>query len=194
LEQKKEAIMNTIRDAKSNSSWRSPRELIDHIVAAHHDNIRLTLPDLEQLTETIAHDELIPSAARQRLESELTELTDMLERHIAEQEGWLFPLIRHIKDSADETEWDYVVGDSLHWLIGREGGDDAALLDRAEQVGLLVRDAARNLQDPIIAGLLERVHVLCRDVPAHARLESEILFPWVEKLIKEEGLVCNDLW
>ena len=186
--------MNAIRDANSGRSWRNPRELIDHIVATYHDTIRLTLPDLEQLTDTIGREELVPLAARERLESELIELTDLLERHIAEQEGWLFPLIRHIKDATDETEWDYVVGDSLHWLMGREGGADAELLDRAEQVGTLLRDAARNWKEPIVADLIERVQLVCRDLPTHARLEAEVLFPYVEELIKEEGLVCNELW
>lgn len=186
--------MNAIRDANSGRFWRNPRELIDHIVATYHDTIRLTLPDLEQLTDMIGRQEVVPLAARERLESELTELTDLLERHVAEQEGWVFPLIRHIKDVPDETEWDYVVGDSLHWLMDRAGHEDAELLDRAQQVGTLLHDAARNWKDPIVADLIERVQVLCRNLPNHARLEAQVLFPWVEELIKEEGLVCNELW
>ena len=186
--------MNAIRDANSGRYWRNPRELIDHIVTAYHDTIRLTLPDLEQLTDMIGREEFVPLAARERLQSELTALTDLLERHIAEQEGWVFPLIRHLKDVTDETEWDYVVGDSLHWLMGRAGDEDAELLDRAKQVGTLLRDPAWNRQDTIVADLIKRVQVLCRDLPNHARMESEVLFPSVEELIKEEGLVCNELW
>jgi iron-sulfur cluster repair protein YtfE (RIC family) len=194
LEHQKEAIMNAIRDANSGRSWRNPRELIEHIVAGYHDTIRLTLPDLEQLTDVIGRQDGVPLAVRERLESELTELTDLLERHVAEQEGWVFPLIRHIKDVTDETEWDYVVGDSLHWLMDRAGNEDAELLDRAEQVAVLLRDVAVSRTDSIVPDLIERVQVLCRDLPNHAHLEAQVLFPWVEELIKEEGLVCNELW
>jgi hypothetical protein len=78
--------------------------------------------------------------------------------------------------------------------MDRAGNEDAELLDRAEQVAVLLRDVAVSRTDSIVPDLIERVQVLCRDLPNHAHLEAQVLFPWVEELIKEEGLVCNELW
>ena len=48
--------------------------------------------------------------------------------------------------------------------------------------------------DPTIADMAEQLQVLCRDLPEHIRLETEVLFPSVKSLIKEEGLAEPALW
>ena len=186
--------MNTIQDAVSGSTWSNPHELIDHIVTAHHDYARMMLPDLEQLADRVAGDGECSIANKDQLESLLCELTDLVERHLTEQESWLFPLIRHLHDGGGETEWSYELDESLEWMMDRMARENQELLSLAMQLhDSLVGDGSMK-NYPLVADLAKQVQVLCRDMPKHLRLETDVLFPRVKGLINEEGMTNCTLW
>ena len=172
-------------------SWVSPHELIDHIVTVHHDYLRMTLPDLEEFNDWIASQGTLPSRLKDGMCSELTALADLLERHLSEQENWLFPMIRHLDEAAGQTEWAFQLGDCLEWLMDRVSHENVDLLGHVGSLQAYMRDLAHSANEPPIANLAGQVATVCNDLPKHARLETEVLIPWVKELIKEEGLVCT---
>ena len=183
--------MKVFRDPTSGKCWATPHELIDHIVTAYHDYVRMTLPELDELSDRIAREVIVPGCLKDGICSELTTLADLLERHVSEQENWLFPMIRHLDDAAGETEWALELGDCLQWLMDRVAHENVELLDHMERLQACVRDEARSGKEPLIANLAEQVEGLCKDLPKHARLETDVLLPWVKEVIKEEGLVSS---
>ena len=183
--------MNVFRDPTSGRSWVSPHELIDHIVTAHHDYVRMTLPELDEFSDRIAHEFIVPRRIRDGMCSELATLADLLERHVSEQENWLFPMIRHMREAGDQTEWDFELGDCLDWLMDRVAHENVELLGHMERLQGCLRELAGSGNEMVVANLAEQVEGLCKDVPKHARLETDVLIPWVKELIKEEGLVSS---
>jgi regulator of cell morphogenesis and NO signaling len=190
----KEVNMNAIQDAVSGKTWNCPHDLIDHIVTAHHDHIRMMLPELEQFADRLDGEPDWAAAGRGQVESQLNELTDLLERHLTEQESWLFPLIRHLRDSDGETEWSYELDESLQWMMDRIACENEELLCHATQLLDSLRELARKKPEPLVADLIEQLQVLCTELPKHLRLERDVLFPSVTALIKEEGMADCGLW
>src|SRR3972149_9225830 len=99
--------------------WTSLRELMEHIVETCHDGLRMAAPELEVAAERLAQTEELPTHLRDPLQLELTALADLLETHIAEQENWLFPTVRHLDDLAGATEFFVDLAEGLESMMER---------------------------------------------------------------------------
>jgi regulator of cell morphogenesis and NO signaling len=150
--------------------------LCDHIVAAHHDPLRLELPRLEETAATVVrvHGQDDPRLAT--LASELHDLTDELVAHVDREEAQLFPAC--VAAEAD---------------AGTADGD--ALLDELEDDHADVGDALRRVRaladdyrlETARCGthrlLLEKLAALERDLHVHIHEENNVLFPRVRSLL-----------
>ena len=162
--------MNTINDPTSARRWRSVPELIDHIVAAHHGYLRLTLPVLD------------------RLAREFTALADLLETHLAKQECVLFPRIRQLREPVGETAWACHMGDSLDELLARMTRENHDALARLGQLETCLADRAWAGTGPVADQLIESVQELHDNFAEHVHLESAVLFPQARELLQGQGL------
>ena len=180
--------MNTINDPTSARRWRSVPELIDHIVAAHHGYLRLTLPVLDRLVDQIARTKLIPAGWMDRLAREFTALADLLETHLAKQECVLFPRIRQLREPVGETAWACHVGDSLDELMARMTRENHDALARLGQLETCLADRAWAGTGPLADQLIEDMRELHDNFAEHVHLESAVLFPQVRELLQGQGL------
>lgn len=180
--------MSAIRDPATGRSWGGARELVDHIVSVHHGYLRLTLSALDRLTERIALEHVVPLPLMDRLNREFTALADLLETHIAKQECWLFPKIRHLREPVGEICWACQMGDGIEELmtrLEREIHEAIALLD---QIDACLSDARWRGKGPLVEQLKSEMRELHENFSKHARLETEVLFPHVHELMQGHAL------
>ena len=185
--------MSTRHYASSSRSWATPHELIDHIVTTYHDHTRMALPELGEVLERVTEDRVLAAGPRERLISELTALADQLETHLEEQEGWLFPIIRHMDEAADESEWACELAESLEWLMDRAAHENGQTLTQLNRVQRCLRGAAIGDQQ-LATDLIEQVQLVGKNLREHTQLETDVLFPWVKELLTAEGLVTSGLY
>ena len=140
-------------------------ELCDHIVAEHHDRLRVELPRLDGLLERVvrAHAEERPSV--EQLRDTFVALRTDLEGHLAAEEELLFPLVRsdgpYDAAQLDELEHDHEwAGTALARMRALTDGYD---LDRA----------LCNTHRAALDGLRE----LELDLHQHIHEENNVLFP-----------------
>jgi regulator of cell morphogenesis and NO signaling len=184
----------TLLDPKTEKSWTTPRELIDHIVATHHDRLRLVLAELDEIPERIASERRVPAQLIDRLQQALTPLVDRLETHLMEQEGCLFPMIRHLHEDADETEWTTEMDDSVEWLMDRVDHENQETLDLVQKVQACLRHPAWSGKGPLVDELIEEIQSLDDDLKDHFHLETEVLFAQVREQLKAERLTHSGLF
>ena len=180
--------MNTMRDPTTARSWATVRELTDHIVSVHHGYLRLTLPILDRLTEQIAREHLVPATLMDRLGRLFTALADLLETHIAKQECWIFPKMRHLHEPVGEVCWASVLDDGLEEQMGRLANDNHEALTLLKQIETCLSDARWSGKGPSVDQLKEDMRELHENLSQHAHLENEVLFPHVHELLQPQGL------
>lgn len=180
--------MNAIRDPTTCRCWPSVRDLLDHIVSVHHGYLRLTLPMLDRLAERIAREHAVPPAAMDRLERELTGLADLLETHIARQESWLFPRIRHLREPVGEVGWVTVLGDRLEEQLTRMIEDNYEALARLDRIESHLSDSCWLGKGPLVEQLIDDIGELHENFTDHARIEAELLVPHVHEILEGAGL------
>jgi len=150
-------------------------ELCDHIVATHHERLRVELPRLSTLWEKVvrAHGKERAELAEVRSMFELLRVE--LEQHTGEEETTLFPACRRL----DETG--VVEAALLDELPGLEGDHAAAgnLLERLSELtgGYDLEHAMCNTHRAAIDGLRE----LQSDLHVHIHEENNVLFPRVRE-------------
>ena len=116
-------------------------------------------------------------------------MTQRLERHLSEQESCVFPLIRHLEEAVGTSEWAYELGDNLEWMIDRLSRENHELLSQLDQVRESLRTAGWADDVPTTPDAVGELRLLCDDLPRHIRLEADVLCPWVQELLQEEGLL-----
>jgi iron-sulfur cluster repair protein YtfE (RIC family) len=183
----------TSLDPTTEQLW-TPRQLIEHIVAAHHDRLRLVLAELDQVSEQIASEHCVPDELSDRLEQTLTPLVDLLETHLSEQEGCLFPMIRHLHEAAGETEWASEFDESVELLMDRSARENQEAIDLVQQVQACLRHPAWFGKSPLVDELIEEVQSLHEDLIEHICLETNVLFPKVRQQLKADGLTHAGLF
>lgn len=181
--------MKPFRDPTTGQTWANPRELIDHIVTNHHDHLRMTLPELDDLADRVADEASVPAHVKDRLQAELMVLAERLDRHLSEQESCVFPLIRHLDEAAGTTEWAYELGDNLEWMVDRLSRENQELSNTLDQVRQFMREAGWSENAAATPDSVAELRVLCDQLPRHIRLEADVLCPWVKQLLQEEGLL-----
>lgn len=161
--------------------WPDPQEwdttfLARYIVEAHHRYVRESLPVLREFAEKVerVHGRTRPELGAIR--EKITDLAEELERHLAEEEAEVFPLIAALADGdgvgrgAAATDPDAVL---------------AALEDDHERAGTLTRQI-RELSDDFtppetacntFRALYAKLHEFEEDLHRHVHLENNVLFP-----------------
>ncbi len=153
-------------DPHSRPAFRTAGELIEHIVAAHHEHLRAELPRLERaLAERAGQREL---ALLRRVRSEI-------EQHLLREEQTLFPLIVRLERmrGGGQRPERHPFG-SLRNPI--------AFMLQDHRIDEQLLSELRPLIEPACA---ERLSAIEADLRVHVALEDEILFPWAVRL--EEG-------
>ncbi|HVU76045.1 MAG TPA: iron-sulfur cluster repair di-iron protein [Gaiellaceae bacterium] len=150
--------------------------LCDHIVAEHHEPLRLELPRLEQTAATVVRVHGADDPRLATLAAELHHLGDELVAHFDREEAQLFPACIAAEADAepaardallDELEDDHAdVGDALRRV--RELADDYRL------------ETARCGTHRL---LLESLTALEQDLHTHIHEENNVLFPRVRGLL-----------
>ena len=180
--------MNTIRDSTTGRSWATSRELIEYIVSVHHGYLRLSLPVVDRLIEQIVRGQRVPLGLMDRLQRELTALADLLDTHIAKEECWLFPKIRHLREPVGEICWACQLDDGLEELMERLGHDIQQALTLFDQIDACLGDGRWTGKGPLVDQLKDDVRELHENFVRHANLEMSVLFPHVRELLREQAL------
>lgn len=151
---------------------RPASELIDHIVARHHDLLRREVPRLQRLAVKVArvHGERHESLVR--LWFLVERFADEIADHMAKEENILFPLIRQREEAGDA--WRGSLGAAIRQM---ELDHDGA----GEILGAM-RSVTSDFQPPQEAchtwrALYEGLAHLERDMHRHVHEENNILFP-----------------
>ena len=168
-----EALENSQLDGQhlERNDWRraSISELCDHIIAAHHDRLRVELPRIDELLTTVVR---VHGAQHHELHDLLRlfkSLRRELESHIETEERAVFPACRAAE--ADGAAFDLDVL-AVHEQEHEETGDAlVALRELAhdyDPAGTLCGTHRR---------LLEALHRLELDLHQHIHEENNVLFP-----------------
>jgi len=158
-----------------NWTQRPLSELIDHIIAGHHDYLRENLPRIDQLVERVvrAHGERDPRLGA--LRDAFGTFCKDIDSHMAKEEQILFPLVRaigHGKPAADNH-----CGSVANPIGVMEAEHDAAgdlLLQMRELTdGYVAPKTACNTY----RALLDALEQLESNMHVHIHKENSILFP-----------------
>ncbi len=161
--------------ASTGTDWtRAPlSELADHIVTAHHDYLRASLPRLSYLTARVrhAHSEKYPALAE--LDEVFNTLRAGLEAHTMKEEAVLFPCIKqldggHAPSAGCSVSQTVVVMEAEH--------------DQAGDGLKKIRDLTNDFTPPTDTcnthrALLFSLQELESDMHQHVHKENSILFP-----------------
>lgn len=163
----------------------SMTELADHIITAHHDYLRATLPRLSYLTGRVknAHSDKYPALAE--LDEVFNKLRAGLEAHTVKEESMLFPCIKQL-DSGQAPASDCSVSHAVEVL---EAEHDVAG-DGLKKIRALTNDFT-TLSDTCNThrALLFSLQELESDMHEHVHKENSILFP--RAVAREKELLSN---
>lgn len=149
-------------------------ELADHIERTHHAYLRRVLPHLHVLAERVAmrHEEEFPSLGE--LRRVLVAFREGIEAHLAEEEQFVFPVIRAIERSGPSSSARRVMGKALEQLLDEhEEAGDVLRAIRALTGEYASPEGACEAYRAMLAGLRE----LERKMHEHVHLENNVLFP-----------------
>jgi len=177
----------TVLTQPARKLWTEPSELVKHIVARHHASLRQKLPHLDRLLDRIVLDATKPSALLEQVRRDFTTLADLLDTHVTQQEGWLFPRILHLCDSVSASGWACEWEDHLKEALDSQGADSREALERARKVCQALKDPAWSLTGPAGRDFAAAMPALLADLQEHLDLESNILFPDIRDLLRLYG-------
>jgi regulator of cell morphogenesis and NO signaling len=171
-----EALLAALEHAIANRTERmvpDPRgmstpELVSHIVSTHHTHLYAAMPFLEPLASKVArvHGEHNPKLSA--LRDAVRELFELLEPHMREEEGVLFPALTSPRADARLIEGELASMQQEHLTIG-------ALLAN-------VRALAHDFEAPDWAcgsyrTLMKELAALEMDTLCHVHVETHVLMP-----------------
>ena len=175
-----ETVREKLREARSgdgeeSGEWDSLSELVDDIVANHHDYLRAELPSLERTVRKVvrvhgdAHPEL------EEIESTFLDLADEVTRHIEDEEENVFPELERLDDDAALTaDEEARIREAIDHLED-EHDAAAAHLERLRSLSddyAVPEDACTSYRN-----MLDRLQLLEEDMHLHIHKENNVLFP-----------------
>lgn len=171
-------------DESLSENWldASLTELCDHIERTHHAYLKEELPRLTELVAKVveAHAESHPELAT--VQEVFASLRAELEPHMFKEEQVLFPAIRQLEESAEDTRFPFGTVQNPIRMMEQEHDDAGYALSR---IHTLTRDyAVPEDACNTYRGMLARLRQLERDMHRHVHKENSVLFP---RAIKLEG-------
>jgi iron-sulfur cluster repair protein YtfE (RIC family) len=186
--------MSAIKKLAIEPGWTNLRDLMEHIVETCHDELRMIAPELDESAERIGQSEDLPADLRDELQMELAVLADLLETHIAEQENWLFPTVRHLGDLAGATEISVDLGEGIESLMERVADEHRQMQASLERINACLGSSGAEKLGSRKDELCERLRVVGEHLPTHDHLETDVLFPWISRTLKQEGFTNDGLF
>jgi regulator of cell morphogenesis and NO signaling len=180
--------MDMIHDPATEGSWASPIDLLQDIIKTHHGYLRKKLPQLDLLANRIARERFLPAELMDRFQREFTVLADLLENHLTQQEGWLYPRIRRLCESVATSDCACPVDSDLQTALGHAVNENQEALEWMERVQESMRDPRWQDRDALVAELLQGIRDLADDLATHVHRETEVLFPRLQDLLHARGL------
>jgi regulator of cell morphogenesis and NO signaling len=158
--------------------WQSASlsDIIAHILAQHHEFLRLELPRIQLLLHRLLSRESADIATRAKaILDAFVPLKAEVEMHLMKEEQILFPLTQQIENAAEPF--------SFH--CGSVRNPISVMMmehDNAKQALARIREVTENFTLPAdatatLAGLYAALQQLERDLLTHIREEDDILFP-----------------
>lgn len=172
-------------DDTEHDEWETPGELVDNIVAVHHEYLREELPELESLIDTVSrvHGENHPEL--HELGELFPELAEEMRTHIVEEEEDGFPIIEKLDrgESLTDDEVETLNEEIEHFEDDHD--ETAEMLERIEELtnGYEVPDDAC----PSYRAMLARLEELEEDTHMHVHKENNVLFPEAEALLQSDA-------
>ncbi len=150
-------------------------ELCEHIVTAHHDRMRATLPEISELVATVVRVHQVQRPELQDLRRLFEGMREELESHMTVEEETLFPICRAIEagDADDVDEGLIVAHETEHESVG-----EALVALREVSGGYESKRALCGTH----RRMLENLRDLELDLHQHVHEENNILFPRVRAL------------
>ncbi len=182
-----DAVRERLADARRDDDgpdeldWESLSDLVDHVVATHHDHLREELPQLEDLVWTVrnAHEEAHPEL--REVEVEFTALAEEMQSHTQEEEEELFPVVEKLDEGRPLSESER---ETLRAELRDLEADHEETAEHLERIADLTDDyAVPDDACPSYRSMLERLETLERDTHMHVRKENNVLFAEVERRI-----------
>jgi regulator of cell morphogenesis and NO signaling len=171
-----EALAEPLEPGPEDVDWSatSLAALVDHVVAVHHAYLRQELPSLAALVDKVAtrhgdrHPELLE--VRETFEALAAELYE----HMHKEEQILFPACVALEDGRADGFPFGTVANPIAMLVHEHDVVARALTHIAQLTDGFTppADACTSFR-----AMIERLHVLDRDVRRHVHEENNVLFP-----------------
>ena len=165
----------------------SMTELVDRIIAIHHEYLRRELPRLKLLIDRAIRVEGEGQLNLEHIRMLYQSVQPELEEHMAMEEQVLFPLIR-------ELEWAVQHRGCYSGGVGRPIAESQHSHDEYETTANVLRKLTRDFATPdntsdAYRALMESLADLAADMKEHSRLEIEVLLP--RAIAAEAGLTSD---
>jgi regulator of cell morphogenesis and NO signaling len=166
-------------------------EIVDHILATHHEYLKKTLPLIDSLLGKVvaAHGERHGEAVLLPLRLTYQGLRDELTAHLMKEEEVLFPMLLGMEQarSAGAGRFENHCGsvqNPIQQMEFEHVNAGSALVEMRRITGdyLLPEGAC-----PTFAGLYDELRALEADLHQHIHLENNLLFPRAVKMEAELG-------
>ncbi|MFB3815168.1 MAG: iron-sulfur cluster repair di-iron protein [Terriglobales bacterium] len=173
---KLDAAAQNATAAPGNQDWqqRSLGELIDHIVTAHHQYVKMEIPRLQKLLDKVCsvHRQNHPELTSVR--DTFSDLSQELESHLMKEEQVLFPYIVAFERGEAPHSCFGTVQNPIRMMMFEHDNAGAALRDMRAASGnyTLPADACISYQT-----LYQALQAFEADLHQHIHLENNILFP-----------------
>lgn len=164
--------------------WESMTELVEHIVATHHQHLREELPELEDLVWTVrnAHEGAHPEL--REVELEFTALATEMRSHTDEEETEVFPIVEKLDrgERLDDAEVE-----RLRAALRDLEADHEETAGHLDRIAELTDDyAVPEDACPKYRSMLDRLEALERDTHLHVHRENNVLFEAAESELQAQ--------
>jgi uncharacterized protein (DUF2267 family) len=136
------------------------------------------------LADQVAQERGLPLQLLDQLLREVSALAESLHTHLLQQEGHLFPMIRHVCELIETTGWTCHQHETLEKLM-----DEATRADQEAVAGVQRAEHCLSGMDgtesaSLVSKLAKGLRELREDLEEHVQLETHALFPAVRELLR----------
>jgi uncharacterized protein (DUF2267 family)/iron-sulfur cluster repair protein YtfE (RIC family) len=174
------AIANISREQTS-QTW---GDLMANIVETYHKSLRAALPRLEGLADQVARERRVPIRVLDGLLREFSALSDALRTHLLQQEGHLFPMIRHVCESVEQAGWACHLDETLEELMLEAARADQEAVASVKRAEGCLSGMDETWSESLVGKLVKGLRELREDLEEHVKLETNDLFPVVRELLR----------
>lgn len=150
-------------------------DLVDNIIAEHHEYLREELPRLSRLVAKLAANHADQDPALPEVERVYSGLREELELHMAKEEQILFPMIRQIE--AGNARAASHCGSVRNPIFVMEREHDGAKRALAQLRSLTNGYTAPEWACTTHCAVIESLETLDKDLHRHIHKEDDVLFP-----------------